>query len=114
MWAGDQQDVNPTNTDIHATYVMAMVKGGPAGSNHWQIKGGDAQRAGALRTLFDGHRPDAYSPMHKQGAIVLGIGGDNSDYGVGTFYEGAMTANYTSDDTDAAVHANIVAAGYGR
>ena len=26
--------------------------------------------------------------MKKQGAIVLGIGGDNSDFGVGTFYEG--------------------------
>ena len=29
------------------------------------------------------------------------------------FYEGAMTATYTADATDAAVHANIVAAGYG-
>ena len=47
-------------------------------------------------------------------AIVLGIGGDNSDFGIGTFYEGAMTANYTTDATDNAVHANIVAAGYGR
>ena len=73
-----------------------------------------AQRGDALRTLFDGNRPDGYSPMHKQGAIVLGIGGDNSDFGVGTFYEGAMTANYTSDATDAAVHANIAAAGYGK
>ena len=27
---------------------------------------------------------------------------------------GAMTANYTSDATDAAVQANILAAGYGR
>ena len=49
-----------------------------------------------------------------QGAIILGIGGDNSNRAVGTFYEGAMTASYTSDDSDAAVHANIVAAGYGR
>ena len=45
---------------------------------------------------------------------MLGIGGDNSDVGVGTFYEGAMTANYTSDATDAAVQANVVAAGYGK
>ena len=114
VWAGDNAEVNPTNTDVRARYVTAMLKGGRAGSNHWQIKGGDAQRDGALRTLFDGQRPDGYSPMHKQGAIVLGIGGDNSDFGVGTFYEGAMTANYTSDTTDAAVHANIAAAGYGK
>ena len=26
-------------------------------------------------------------PMHKQGAIILGSGGDNSDGAVGTFYE---------------------------
>jgi len=32
---------------------------------------------------------------------------------VGTFYEGCMTAGYSSDETDAAVHANIVEV-YGR
>ena len=52
--------------------------------------------------------------MKKQGAIVLGIGGDNSDFGIGTFYEGVMTAGYTTDATDDAVQANIVAARYGR
>ena len=64
--------------------------------------------------LYDGPRPLHYVPMKKQGAIVLGIGGDNSDFGVGTFYEGAMTASYTSDATDDAVQANIVALGYGK
>ena len=34
--------------------------------------------------------------------------------GVGTFYEGAMTASYTTDAADAALQANIVAAGYGK
>ena len=52
--------------------------------------------------------------MKKEGAIVLGIGGDNSDRGIGTFYEGAMTATFTSDATDDAVQANIVSTGYGR
>ena len=47
--------------------------------------------------------------MYKQGAIVLGIGGDGSDGGVGTFYEGAMTAAYTPDAADEAVQASIVA-----
>ena len=50
--------------------------------------------------------------MHKQGAIILGIGGDNSDGAVGTFYEGVMTKGYSSNTTDDAVQANIVAAGY--
>ena len=43
--------------------------------------------------------------MNKKGAIILGIGGDNSCSAVGTFYEGAMTASYTTDATDAAVQA---------
>ena len=51
--------------------------------------------------------------MKKQGAIILGIGGDNSDGAVGTFYEGAMTRGYSTDAADAAVQANIIAAGYG-
>ena len=49
-----------------------------------------------------------------QGAIILGIGGDNSDGAVGTFYEGAMLRGYTTDATDDAMQANIVAAGYGK
>jgi hypothetical protein len=51
--------------------------------------------------------------MKKQGAIILGIGGDNSKGAAGTFYEGAMTTGYPTATTEAAVQANIVAAGYG-
>ena len=59
-------------------------------------------------------RPAGYEVMKKQGAIILGIGGDNSCGAIGTFYEGAMTASYTTDTTDAALQANVVAAGYGQ
>jgi hypothetical protein len=41
-------------------------------------------------------------------------GGDNSDRGRGIFYEGAMTATYTSAAADDAVQANIIAARYGQ
>ena len=34
--------------------------------------------------------------MHKEGAIILGIGGDNSKGSAGTFYEGVMTSGYPS------------------
>jgi hypothetical protein len=51
--------------------------------------------------------------MRKQGAIILGTGGDNSKGSVGTFYEGVMTTGYASTATANAVQANIVAAGYG-
>src|SRR6476620_9207138 len=76
--------------------------------------GGDAQK-GELKVMFDGPRIDStYDPMRKQGAILLGNGGDNSVGSQGTFYEGAMTAagTFPSDATDQLVQANVVAARY--
>jgi len=67
-------------------------------------------------TLDSPPRPAPHPSLrpHCQGAIILGIGGDNSAGAVGTFYEGAMLQGYTSDATDDAMQANIVAAGYGK
>ena len=64
------------------------------------------------QVYWDGKRAPGYAPMKKQGSIILGIGGDNSDGAVGTFYEGVITRGYTSDEADDQVQANIVAAGY--
>jgi len=111
LWAGKDK-VEASNTPITgAEFVTAMVKGG---SNGFALLGGDATRSDGLKKLYEGPRPPKYQPMKKQGAIILGIGGDSSDWAVGTFYEGVVTAGYASDATDKAVHANIVAAGYGR
>ena len=92
-------------------FVTAIAKGEP---HRWATLGGDAQQ-GALSVLFDGPRVNAtYDPMRKQGAILLGNGGDNSNSSQGTFYEGAMTAagTFPTDATDQLVQANIVSAGY--
>jgi non-reducing end alpha-L-arabinofuranosidase len=92
-------------------FVTAMAKGEP---HHWTSLGGDAQR-GALKVMFDGPRVDiTYDPMRKQGAILLGNGGDNSVGSQGTFYEGAMTAagTFPTDATDQLIQANVVAAHY--
>jgi hypothetical protein len=110
--------VNPDGTKLCANlpnitwrFVTAMAKGEP---HHWTSLGGDAQR-GALSVMFDGPRVNAtYDPMRKQGAILLGNGGDNSNGSQGTFYEGAMTAagTFPTDATDQLVQANVVAARY--
>ena len=50
--------------------------------------------------------------MKVQPSIMLGTGGDNSDYDIGEFFEGAVTAGYPSDTTENAVQASIVAAAY--
>ena len=52
--------------------------------------------------------------MRKQGAIILGTGGDDSCSAIGSFFEGFITQGYTTDAADDAVQANIVAAGYGQ
>jgi hypothetical protein len=88
-----------------------MLKG-PSG-NAFGLKAGNSQ-SGMLETKWNGKRPAGYSPMKKQGAIVLGTGGDGSNYGQGTFFEGAITSGNPPDATDDAVQANIVAAGYGK
>ena len=51
--------------------------------------------------------------MRQEGAIVLGIGGDNSHASAGSFFEGVMTSGHPTDHADNAIQANIVAAGYG-
>ena len=97
--------------NISWRFVTAIAKGEP---HHWTSMGGDAQK-GDLRVMFDGPRVDVtYDPMRKQGAILLGNGGDNSNSSQGTFYEGAMTAagTFPTDATDQLVQANVVAAKY--
>ena len=87
-----------------------MVKGRSGG---FGLKGGNAQ-SGMLTSMYDGARPSGgYNPMKKQGAIILGIGGDNSNGAQGNFFEGVMTMGNAPDASDDAVQANIVAAGYG-
>lgn len=110
LFSGVNPGYNPGDPSVSHRYLTAVVKGEP---NHWAIRAGNAQ-SGGLSTYYDGPRPNApgYNPMKKEGAIILGIGGDNSNGSAGTFYEGVMTAGYPSNATENAVQANIVAAGY--
>ncbi len=114
--------VNPTPNDKYCPdlpsitwrFVTATADGEP---NHWRSMGGDAQQ-GDLQMMFDGPRiindRSSYDPMRKQGAILLGNGGDNSVGSQGTFYEAAMTApgTFPTNETNQKIQANIVAAGY--
>jgi hypothetical protein len=111
LMSGVNQGYNANDATVNYSYLTAIVKGGP---NLWAIKTGNAQ-SGSLTTQYSGVRPNVsgYNPMKKQGAIILGIGGDNSHSAIGTFFEGAMTSGYPSDATENSVQANIVAAGYG-
>jgi hypothetical protein len=112
MFECDSKTSCPTNTSVTGmSYVVGILKG-PSG-NAMVIKAGNAQ-SGKLETKFDGKRPAGYSPMKKQGAIILGTGGDGSNNAKGTFFEGVITKGNPPDSADDAVQANIVAAGYGK
>ncbi|MEU0793117.1 alpha-L-arabinofuranosidase B [Amycolatopsis sp. NPDC005961] len=108
--AGGSQ--NTANTGITAPFVTALLKNN--GQNFFALKDGNAQ-SGGLRTTYSGPEPTAagYSPMHQEGAIVLGTGGDNSNGSIGSFFEGVMTAGLPTDAADNAVQANVVSVGYG-
>ena len=108
LFSGQSAVNNPSDPSISYRFVTAVVKGEPG---TWAIRGGNAG-SGGLSTYFSGARPTGYNPMHKEGAILLGIGGDNSISGQGTFYEGVMTSGYPSDATENSVQANIAAAKY--
>jgi hypothetical protein len=100
---------NPMDTPLTSPYVTAMVIGR---SGSFALMGGNAQ-TGTLTSFYDGVRPNGYNPMKKQGAIILGIGGDNTASAQGNFYEGIVTSGAASTATAHAVQANIVTAGYG-
>jgi non-reducing end alpha-L-arabinofuranosidase len=103
---------NLNNSGRSSAFVTGMVK---MNSTTYAIKDADANNGG-LKTDYNGPLPttSGYTPLHLEGAIILGIGGDNSNGSAGTFYEGVMTSGLPSDATENAVQANIVAAGYGR
>jgi hypothetical protein len=102
---------DPANAGISSPFVTAMLKNN--GTTTYALKDGNAA-SGGLTTQYEGPLPDigGYTPMHQEGSVLLGTGGDDSNGSDGSFFEGVITAGYPSTATDNAVQANIVAAGY--
>jgi len=101
---------NTNNTGRNSTFVTGMVK---MNSTTYAIKDGNAN-SGGLKTDYSGPLPttSGYTPLHLEGAIILGIGGDNSKGSAGSFFEGVMTSGLPSDATENSVQANIVSVDY--
>jgi non-reducing end alpha-L-arabinofuranosidase len=113
--SGRDTGVNNSSPSLPFPYVTAMEKNN--GTTEFAIRGANVESS-ELTTMYKGALPNGKNPMRKEGAIVLGSGGDccysNNNASEGTFYEGAIVSGYPSDATEAAVHANIVGAGYGQ
>ncbi|MBW8818626.1 MAG: alpha-N-arabinofuranosidase [Catenulispora sp. 13_1_20CM_3_70_7] len=114
LFTGGSKAWNPNQVSETSRFVTAMLKNN--GTTQMALKGANAQLSGGPTQFYSGALPSGWNPMHKQGAVILGSGGDccqtNHNDSAGTFYEGAMVKGYPSDATDAAVQANIAAAGY--
>src|SRR3979490_226024 len=96
---------NTSNTGNSAPFMTALLKNN--GQNYFALKNGNAQ-SGGLSTQYAGPEPTSggYSPMHQEGAIVLGTGGDNSNGSIGSFFEGVVTAGTPPGAPDHAAQAH--------
>lgn len=81
------------------------------GQHSYAIYQGNAHSGGLTSTGMI-PLPKGYQPMKQEGAIILGTGGDNSNWATGYFFEAAMTRGMPGADIMKAVQRNIVAAGY--
>ena len=113
VWAGGTGSSNTVNSSLPSSnlpFAFGILKS--SGSTNYAIRVGDASPAGGtLTTAYDGVTPKSLS---NQGAIILGISGDNSNSSQGTFFEGAITSGKPSNATDDLVLANVQAAKYGQ
>lgn len=102
---------NAGDTATYDNVPFVSVMESSNGTTAYSVSSGNAQ-AGAL-THAVAHLPTGYYPMHKEGGMVLGVGGDISNTGTGIFYEGVITSGSRSATTEDAVQAQIVSEGYG-
>ncbi len=110
VWAGGSGDSSATNNNLPSSnydYAFGILK---TTSSTCAIRVGNGQ-SGGLTTAYDGGDPKG--GLRLNGAIILGIGGDNSNHSWGIFDEGVVTAGRPDDAIDDAVLANIQGVGYG-
>jgi non-reducing end alpha-L-arabinofuranosidase len=99
---------NPNNPSLRVDFALGFLK---TDMNNWSLRMANSATATAITTAYSGGLP---KQMANEGAIVLGVGGDNSNNSWGTFYEGAVLAGFPSDAAELAVLQNIQAIRYGQ
>lgn len=107
----DMEDGIYGHLAVPAGTVFVTDMGASDGQHSYAIYQGNAQ-SGGLTTTGVIPLPQGYQPMKQEGAIILGIGGDNSNAATGYFFEGVMTKGMPDAKAMEAVQRNIVAAGY--
>jgi hypothetical protein len=106
----NQAPANPNNPSMKVVkYALGFLKT----STNYALQMANLMTASTLTTAYDGPFPTGVV-NDKEGAIVLGVGSDNSNSSWGTFYEGAIVAGYPAAATELAVMQNLKAVGYGQ
>jgi hypothetical protein len=107
----DMEDGIYGHLKVPAATVFVTDMGACDGQHTFAIYQGNAQ-SGVLSSTGTIPLPRGYQPMQQEGAILLGIGGDNSNSASGYFFEGVMTRGQPSTRAMDAVQSNIVSAHY--
>jgi hypothetical protein len=100
----DEAPPNMDNPSLQVPFAIGFLKT----EQNYALRMADLA-ANGLTTAYDGPLP---KPMDNQGAVVIGVGGDNSNNSYGVFYEGAIVSGYPDDEVEDAVMANVKAVGY--
>ena len=107
----DMENGIPGHLNVPDGTAFVTDMGASDGQHTFAIYQGNAQ-SGPLTTTGVIPLPTRYQPMQTEGAIILGIGGDNSNWASGYFFEGVMTSGMPIASAMEAVQSNIVAARY--
>jgi hypothetical protein len=103
---------NPNNPSLRVKYALGFLKTGN-GPERYALRMADVATATTVTTGYAGAYPSGRH-LDSQGAVVLGVGGDNSNNSWSTFYEGAIVQGFPPDASEDAVLQNLKALGYGQ
>ncbi len=103
-FAGPNAGANPGNTG-NLAYTVGVLEKCDCTAN-FVIKGANLP-ATTWTTFYSTGFPSGYGPLHMEGGISIGEGGDGSNSGSGGFLEFALVGAETSDVADNAVMANV-------
>jgi hypothetical protein len=108
-YKGPFNSKNPSMDSVK--FALGMITVSPS---NYTIRVADLTAANSLTEAYSGALPKQDVTFGHKGGVILGIGGDNSNNSMGTFYEGAMVAGIPTAEVEAAVMKNIKTVGYAK
>jgi hypothetical protein len=103
---------NTNNPSLRVKYALGFQKTADT-PERYALRMADLQTASSVTTAYAGNYPQG-KHLDSKGAVVLGVGGDNSNNSWSTFYEGAIVQGFPPDESENAVLQNLKALGYGQ